>query len=178
MNKIGVMFCHGHRYGPSKLPRWLPRDIDWTMVDIRPENQPDVIGSYLSINTLFELGLFSYDYVLNMNCPSGDSMDNVLEILRSGRLLLKPGGSFYYPDLIYSAMSIILEIPLNENGFLPREQVKEFALNYKRGAYPEILEYLENLTEGADYQEYKLLPGGRGPFRRVDMSVEFIVSSQ
>jgi hypothetical protein len=174
MNKIGVMFCHGHHYDPKLLPRWLPPDVEWTMVNIEPEFDPDVVGSYRDINVLFDLGLYEYDYVVNMYCPSSGTFDNVLRVLRAGRLLLKPGGSFYYPDLIYSAMSIILEIPLNENGSLPREKVKEFALNYKQGAYPEIIEYLENLTEGADYQEYKLLPGERGPFRRLDASVEFI----
>jgi hypothetical protein len=160
MNKIGVMFCHGHRYGPSKLPRWLPRDIDWTMVDIRPENQPDVIGSYLSINTLFELGLFSYDYVLNMNCPSGGSMDDTLEILRAGRLLLKPGGIFIYPGLIIRLLEFyVIDIPPDFPPYSRSEtQLRPFFEKYQAEEYPQIDAYLNNLAKASDYHNYELLP--------------------
>lgn len=112
----GIIFCHGHKHKPylPSLPFFLPPDINWTLIDIDPNTNPDLVGDYTQIEqTIQQLGTNRYDYVVDKGCPT----------LRSGRLfqvahkILKPGGKFIIlPGIrkIFSAYSFRYHHYLND----------------------------------------------------------------
>lgn len=99
----GVLLCHGRNHSVP-LPNWLPDEIEWIYVDIDPNVNPDIVGSYKDFSTLEALGLFTYDYVVSMHCPAYKNFTEFRVLLRAGRWLLKPSG-------IFLALSVSIWIP-------------------------------------------------------------------
>lgn len=98
--KRGVIFCHGHLHSQNKFPKYLPKDVRWTLVDINSKNLPDVVGSIYSILTLEQLGIHQYDYILSQGCPIQNNISKLIAFLRSSRLLLKSHGKVMVPIIL------------------------------------------------------------------------------
>ena len=88
----GVLLCHGHAHTPPIIP--LTDDVEWTMVDISPASKPDIIGGFGSMETLQQLGLYQWDYVMSYYCPANDS-----SLYRGARYLLNNKGKFIANNL-------------------------------------------------------------------------------
>ena len=88
--KKGVAFCHGHNHKPLQVPKGL-ENVKWTLVDVNPSSNPDIVGGFGSMETLQQLGLYSWDYVLEQYCPIRSDFNT---IFRGARYLLKTPGRF------------------------------------------------------------------------------------
>lgn len=86
----GILLCHGHTQ-KVRLPDWLPIRIEWTMVDINPATEPDIVGDFTDPHFLSVTGLHQYDYVVSMYCPIID-FRHFEQLLVTSRRLLRDGG--------------------------------------------------------------------------------------
>ena len=157
----GIIFCHGHIYN-NKLPIWLPKDVQWTMVDINPKTKPDIVGDYKSLNTLFDLGLYQYDYVLNLHCQVGPvtSLDATKEVLRAARLLLKNNGIMYMPNQIIGLILYKSGVLAKGHYMLESTVVSAILDKYKtsESTFPYVDDLIHELMETCLYKSYMLLP--------------------
>lgn len=63
MSLSNLVFCHGHRHLEPKFSK------DYTLVDIRPITQPDIVANMLTSNFLSKLPNKSVDKMIFMACP-------------------------------------------------------------------------------------------------------------
>lgn len=105
----GIIFCHGHKHKPylDRLPYYIPAGINWTLVDINEEAEPNIVADYRKVEeTITRLGNDRYNYVIDMGCP----MIAIRELFNTAHSLLKSslnegkGGKF----LILSGIKKIL----------------------------------------------------------------------
>lgn len=90
----GVILGHGHKHNTPILPESFP-NVTWTLVDIDPSSQPDLVGGYGCMETIQILGLHNWDYVFASYCPwKGDT------IFRGARNLLNNKGQFILNNFI------------------------------------------------------------------------------
>lgn len=89
----GIILCHGHAY--DKSYEYLPKDIEWVMVDNRKSAQPDVIADIKYQPHLEQLGLESWNAIAIIFCPISAG-EKGLEFFKGIRSLLKMGGYLYY----------------------------------------------------------------------------------
>lgn len=94
----GVAMCHGrsHRYIPRSFRH---QRVNWVCVDEDPATNPDVVGDVFDWGTLRHLGFGQYDVVLTVYCPT-PTMASIIEFFESARVLLKPGGIFYFDNIV------------------------------------------------------------------------------
>lgn len=140
----GILFCHGQGrpdqpYKPiSQLD--IPQNVKWTMVDIQEVNRPDIVGDFHNDQTLYQLGLNSYDYVIEVHCPIHYSISAIVEFLHSAYKLLKLGGLC----IIGSLMKTIIkdEIKLSSlDKDLEHSEINEFLLGH-RPQYQKVLDQI------------------------------------
>ncbi len=95
----GVIFCHGHKHKPylDTLPYYIPAGVNWTLVDIQEDAEPDIVADYSKVEqTIAKLGANRYDYVIDKGCP----IFGIKELFTVAYNLLKPsqagsrGGKF------------------------------------------------------------------------------------
>lgn len=101
--KRGIIFCHGRTHSDYPISSNLPQDVQWTLVDIDKETQPDRVGSYTSGTTIQDLGQFGWNYVISANCPIAGSIGPTEDFLKAARRLLRPGGQVIVPGLVYNS---------------------------------------------------------------------------
>ena len=97
--KTGLILCHGRAHtDPYVKSKLIPRDVNWILVDIDPESNPDVIADAWDTNDFVgKLGRNRYDYVVSLGCPV-----NLLESytiyqwIKNIHYVLKPGGIFIW----------------------------------------------------------------------------------
>jgi hypothetical protein len=94
-SKRGVIFCHGHEHRTPDIPAETDTATKWVLVDINKNTKPDLIGSYNSWDTINELGVGNYDYVISHYCPIAGEPSQSALFIRNMRWLLKSGGKLY-----------------------------------------------------------------------------------
>lgn len=159
-NKKGIIFCHGQTHGLKSIPSWVPRDALWWTLDHSPDTKPQYVGSYDNMQTLQELGFFSWDYVLLQNCPIYNSRISIQQIIRAARWLLKPSGQLLFPKGT-SATFFVIQRYGQETGY-PGKTVRDFVKEYQAGKAPEVDEFYNKIKEEEFYSEYI-------PFNRRDV---------
>jgi len=119
--KRGLVLCKGHGQGnvadDLRYLEWLPRDIQWTYMDIDMKTRPDLVGDVSSYESYKRAGFSSYDYVATSGCPF-----YIRDILRGSRMVLKLGGKLIYRALIYEIKFQISKNPINNKLFIDNPQ--------------------------------------------------------
>lgn len=95
--KKGILFCHGKKHRPPKIPhRLMSENIHWIMVDINMEYEPDIVASFKSWKDIQSLGLRQYDYIVTQYCPiAGGRYRIFFQFMRNVRWLLNRNGSLF-----------------------------------------------------------------------------------
>lgn len=80
---------HGSVYKKYVTPKWLPQNIQWTMVDNDLRAGPDVVGDY---DEPTSIGLEQWNYVVECHCPIHGRLEMMERFLGNMKQVLAPGG--------------------------------------------------------------------------------------
>jgi hypothetical protein len=161
--KWGVAFCHGrnHEYIPRSFRQ---QRVNWICVDENPKTNPDVVGDVLNSGTLRRLGFGQYEVVLTVYCPTS-TVAEIIGFLESARLLLKPGGVFYFDNLIRRLIRQSVRHRCLSEGFPGNERdqvIKMMERAYLEGD-PEmqtwVQQQLESLRVMGGFSQAQVVPG-------------------
>ena len=104
----GIAFCHGHNHKSLIVLQELEH-VQWVLVDIDPNVKPDIVGSFDSMDTIQQLGLYSWNYVMSQNCPI--MFTGYFEnLLKASKYLLKPHGKLIIPNFKEEVFSNFQEL--------------------------------------------------------------------
>lgn len=117
---VGLILCHGRSHRDPELPEWLvSKNVDWVMVDARPDAWPDVVADMKRFSAVDKLGAGEWDYIIEIGCPIHASKSGMRMVLRISNWLLRPGGQF----VVSLAAGIIGD---HENlGFLAKKDIED-----------------------------------------------------
>lgn len=140
--------CHGRKHLVEKISKavinYLKYNelvntymVNWVMIDSNKSTHLDILGSFNSMNTLNSVGLFQYDYVISMNCPTSSKIDKIQSVLRAGRWLLKQStnirkNKIITPNLLVSSTFVFdfEKLDINYPGDVTQEN---YLIQYKLG---------------------------------------------
>lgn len=163
----GVLLCHGNVHKMTQVPEpYKDEWVTWITINNDPQTDPDIVGSFRDINTLFDAGVGLYDVVISMYCPvfsmTSTSIKSMITAMRFGRLLLKHKGEFLLRGLMRHLTYLTLiksKSGSKSRANIPKSfdrKVSRFSYDVANGLYPDVSKELERYCLLADYSWYEI----------------------
>lgn len=166
MEQQGVLFCHGHSH-TKQTNIVLPENIEWTMVDIKEDTKPDIVGDYQNVQTLQQLGFNKYDYVVEVHCPIYNSIDKIVKFLISAYQLLRHNGqaiiNSILKDIIIKNKNLHIDPNINQDIDILNTEI----LDFFQGERPQYVQELDKIMHQTGFQSYDVKEDGSVIFLKI-----------
>ena len=156
----GVLFCHGRNESTNIN---LPENVDWTMVNIRENTNPTIVGDYQNVQTLQELGFNKYDYVVEMHCPIHNDFEKIVKFLTNAYQLLRNNGQAIINSLLTDIIIKNLHININQDKNILNTEI----LDFFQGERPQYVQELDKIMVETGFQSYDVKEDGSVIFYKI-----------
>ena len=166
----GIIMCHGRAQGEPHFPKWIPYNVQWTMVDINEARKPDVVAGFDDPELLSQLGFGKWDYIIPKLCPYNfdyttrgllDFIKNVTPLLNyGGKLVIKKFLLRLTESLLYDKFPLVprhkypnIMMISPEASNLAKLQVQ----SYNNGEFPELEKEIVKFVHQAGFSKYQII---------------------
>ena len=166
----GIIMCHGHAQGEPNIPRLVPDNVQWTLVDINEATKPDVVAGFDDLELLSQLGFGKWDYIIPKSCPynTPNSLHGLLYFINNVTPLLNHGGKLLINKFLrhFIEISLLDKFPLIPSRrrpgtmVLPPEAIQFADLQtkrYKSGEFPELEPEIMKFVQQAGFSKYQII---------------------